>query len=472
MSRPPLFGLGLQGKSSAVTAKKLTNVYLEFRPVGEKVQICAFGTAGLDLFSDAFGDTPHRGPPLSFETLQVFYTVHRGTLWEVNNAAVRTNRGTLLTSTGTVSMAHNGTQVCVVDGTYGYIYNTSTFAFTQIVAAGFPSKPQTVTFQDGYFIVNKGLTGQFNISSLYDGMAWSALDSAVAESNPDNLIKVISDHGQLVLFGDLTTEFWSNTISLTFPYARMQLANVEWGLAAQNSVVKFDNSLAFLAANRMGQYQVVRLNGFQPQRISNSDMENTINGYATASDATGLSYLQDGHPFYQLNFPAAGYSWLFDGSTAEWTSLKSANITRHRGNYATNYLGQTIVTDYSNGRLYKLNSAAYTDNGDMLEREIIGEHWDDPDLARVPINSIRLDMETGVGLVSGQGSNPQIMLQASKDRGRTWGTERWKSCGKIGEYLTTVEWNRWGMSRNWTFKLRLTDPVKFVVLGAITNYRD
>lgn len=470
--RPPLFGLGLQGKSVAVTAKRLLNTYLEFRPQGEKVQVCAFGTAGLDLFSDAFGDTPHRGPPLTFEPGNVFFTVHRGVFWEVNNSAVRTNRGSLLTTTGTVSMAHNGTQVLIVDGAYGYIYNTSTLAFTQIVAAGFPSNPLYATFLDGFFIVNRGNTGQFNISGLYDGTLWSALDAAVTESNPDNLVRPVADHGQLVLFGDISTEFWTDTGALSFPFARIQLANVEWGLAAANSVVKFDNSLAFLAANRMGQYQVVRLNGFQPQRISNSDLEYVISNYGVASDATGLSYLQDGHPFYQLSFPSAGYSWLFDGSTGKWSELKSANITRHRGQYAMNFLGRTVVTDYSNGRLYKFNSTSYTDNGEMIEREIIGEHWDDSDLARVPIDQIRMDMETGVGLVSGQGSNPQIMLQCSKDRGHTWGTERWKTFGGIGAYKTTVEWMRWGQSRNWTFRLRVTDPVKLAVLGVVVNPGD
>jgi hypothetical protein len=35
-------------------------------------------------------------------------------------------------------MAHNGTQVMIVDGSNGYIYNTSTTVFAQIVDADFP----------------------------------------------------------------------------------------------------------------------------------------------------------------------------------------------------------------------------------------------------------------------------------------------------------------------------------------------
>jgi hypothetical protein len=68
------------------------------------------------------GRPPFRGGlSSSLEALPTSSTA--GSLWEVNNAGVATNRGALLTATGRVSMAHNGTQVMIVDGTYGYIYN-------------------------------------------------------------------------------------------------------------------------------------------------------------------------------------------------------------------------------------------------------------------------------------------------------------------------------------------------------------
>lgn len=457
-----------------MTAKSLQNVYLEFRPEGEKVRICAFGTPGLDAPIVGFGDTPIRGKPLAFEPGNLAFEVHRGFLWEINNAGVKTNRGTLNTTNGTVFLAHNGTQVMVVDGVNGYIYNTVTNVFAVITDPDFPSMPLTVTFLDGYFIVNKGLTGQYNISDLYNGLAWDGLDFAVAESNPDVLKRVIADHGQLVLLGDKTIEFWSNTGAQDFPFERIQGSTIEWGVGAVNSLEKLDNSLAFLAANSEGQYQVVRLSGFTPQRISTSDLEFEINSYQVATDATAYSYLQDGHHMYQLNFPSAVKSWLFDSSTGAWSSLKSFNTSRHRAEYGVNFLGRTLVTDFENGNMYRLNPTTYTDNSEMIEREIIGEHWDSPDLIRDSIDKIRLDIETGVATIIDNGLEraPQIMLAVSKDRGRTWSSERWKSFGKLGEYLTKVDWNRWGRSRNWTFKLRMSDPVRFAVLGAVVNPTD
>jgi hypothetical protein len=51
-----LFGLGISAKSKNVTAKIIQNLYLEQRPVGEKSQVVAYGTPGLELFV-SFGDT-------------------------------------------------------------------------------------------------------------------------------------------------------------------------------------------------------------------------------------------------------------------------------------------------------------------------------------------------------------------------------------------------------------------------------
>ena len=67
---------------------------------------------------------------------------------------------------------------------------------------------------------------------------------------------------------------------------------------------------------------------------------------------------------------------------------------------------------------------------------------------------------------NGQGQNPQVMLQVSRDGGFTWGTEMWTSFGAQGEFLRRAEWRRLGVSRNYVFKFRISDPVKVVLIGA------
>jgi hypothetical protein len=202
----PLFGLGMESKSPYVTAKMLTNIYVEQRPSGEKSVLVGYATPGLELFTN-FGDTPPRGA-IEFEEDSVCYVVHRGVLWEVNNAGVQTNRGTLGTTTGRVSMSHNGVEVCIVDGALGYIYNTVSTVFSQ--PATFPANPTTVTYLSQRFIVSLADSSRFYVSDIGTGTTWDPLMFANAEVSPDPIVSVWSSNGQLILLGDKTTEFWGN----------------------------------------------------------------------------------------------------------------------------------------------------------------------------------------------------------------------------------------------------------------------
>lgn len=453
-----IFGLGVQSKSPNVTAQKRVNFYLEIQEDADKTRLVNYGTPGLTLHANP-GANPTRG---AHAIGNYVYVVNQNTLYQVDNAGIAIAKGTLLTMSGFVDMADNGTQIMIVDGTYGYIYNIAAGTVTQITDPDFPGANH-VTFNDGYFIVNKPNSGQFFISASYNGLAWDALDFATAESNPDNLVRAVADHGELILLGEVSTEFHTNSGGLDFPYTRSGAA-IEWGIAARWSLAKFDNSLIWLAKNRMGEVQVVRLNGYSPQRVSTFDIETIINSYSGVSDATGFSYLLNGHPFYQLNFTSANASWLYDGASNCWSELKSGT-GRHRAELAVNYLNRTLVCDYSSGNIYNLDSDVYTDNGDMMVSELVSKHVF-ADLERYCISELQVDLEAGVGLATGQGSDPQIMLQISKDGGHTWGAERWISMGKIGEYKRRAKWNRLGQSRNWTFKIRISDPVKRVILGA------
>jgi hypothetical protein len=462
-----LFGIGQFGKSSNVTSQERLNCYLEVQPGDDRSVVAVYGTPGLDFFM-SFGDTPVRG---EFQHGDYLYVVHRGRFYEVNNAGVSTVRGTIGTTSGRVYMADNGSQLMITDGTLtgGYIYNYATLAFTNITSAGYLGAA-TVTWQDGYFITVVPNTQRFQVSAINDGLTWSALDFASAESNPDSLVIAISDNSNLYLFGTVSTEFWNNSGATDFPFARISGGATEWGCAAVNTVVKYDNSLAFLAKNRMGQVIVARMNGYTPTRISTPELEFIINNYSAVSDATAFSYMLGGHPMLEISFPSGDATWLYDGLSQAWSKLSSYQLNRHRINLGVNYLDKTVVTDYSNGNLYKMNPLSYTDNGDPITFEIISRHISQDD-KRMVFDSLQLDLEAGIGTANGQGSNPQIMLQISKDGGHEYGTEQWISMGAIGQYKYRAIWRRLGISRDWVFKFRITDPVKRVIFGAVASIR-
>ena len=456
----PLFGIGNFGKSVNVDAQVRTNLYVEVQQDSAKSRLALFPTPGLVTFVN-FGAYPSRG---IYKKGDFLYVVNRFTLWRVANDGSMTSVGTLLSSSGRVDITDNGTQIIIVDGPNGYIYNTVTLVFAQITNPNFPGAG-TVTFLNGYFIVTKPDTGQFYISSLYDGLTWAALDFATAESNPDNLVRVLADNGQLVLFGPETCEFWGDSGALDFPFARVGASAIEWGLAARWTLCKFMDSLIFLRRNRLGAVQVCTLSGYNAQPVSTPEMDYVFSKYSATSDATGFAYMVSGHPFYQINFPTPGESWLYDGLTKAWSKVQySPTASRHRGEIQQNYLDKNYVTDYENGKLYQLVDGVFTDDGQTIAREIISRHQTIGDWT--VFDEVWFEMEAGAADLIGQGSNPKMMLQISKDGGHTWGNEIWVPMGKQGEYRRRAVYRNLGRARDWVFKARVTDPIKTVWVAA------
>lgn len=454
----PLFGIGNQGKSANVNAQSRINLYIEIQQDAEKHVLTMYPTPGLSTFVN-FGATPIRG---IYEKGNALYVVHKNKLYSVANDGALTTLGTLATFTGKVFFADNGKQIMLTDGANGYIYNTSTLVYAQITDPDFPGA-SSLTFINGRFVVGKPNTGEFYISKLYDGLAWDALEFATAESDPDNIVRLIAEGGQLVLLGDKTTEFWGDSGALDFPFSRIGSSAIEWGLAARDSLAKFMDSLIFLRKNRLGQVQVCVQAGNSSAAVSTPEMDYNFSQYAATSDATGFAYMLSGHPFYQINFPTANKSWLYDGQSKAWSELQSGS-GRHRAEMHQQLLSKSYVTDYENGKLYRFDENAYTDDGAPIAREFTSRHQANGNY--MSLAELWLEMEAGVGLQMGQGKNPMVMMQISKDGGHEWGTEVWREFGAVGKYTARAVFRRLGRSRDWVFRFRVTDPVKTVFIAA------
>jgi hypothetical protein len=459
-----LFGVGQKGKSPVVSSQHRINCYIE-RVVDEDTeQTAIFGSPGMDLMGD-LGSTPIRGWIVVGELI---YAVHRNTFYEINNGGAATSRGTISSSTGRVDMASDGDVILIVDGTEGYTYTVASTTLAAISDSDFPDSAQTCSWGGGYFKVENG--DQWQISE--DGTTWDALDIATAEHAPDGIVRVYDDHSEALIFGDYTTEFWGLTGNPDFPYIPIRGAAVEYGLAARFSLAKFENSVAGLFKNRLGQVQVMMVVGHQMVPISSTELDSVINRYTNPITATGYSYMHEGHSFYRINFPSDGKSWEFDGTASKqlgspvWCERQSGVAGgRHRGEMCVNYLNKVRIADYENGKFYTLNALSYDENDEyfpfeLTSRVLVRDY--DP----FTINKLFLAFETGVGLPTGQGSDPQVMLQISRDGGRTFGQEMWKDLGEVGKYLRRAEWHQIGTADSFVFRVRITDPVKRHLMNA------
>ena len=461
----PIIGGAYTARSLNLNAQKCVNLYPVISDKGSK-PAGLYGTPGLVEFCDPSDARVVRGAHAFGDYL---YAVIGDTFYQINTSGTATSKGTVSTATGKVWMADNGTtgnQLMVLAGTSGYVYDQSADTFAIIADADFPSA-SSLTFQDGYGIITRSSTGQFWISDSYDFTSWDATYYATAEGNVDDVVCAFSDHRELWLFGTKSTEIWYNSGSGSPPFDRKIDEILERGISAAASIAAEDNTLFWLDDRKM----VVKADGYRPAVISTREIDYQIAQYSDVSDAIGFTYSQEGQTFYVLTFPAGNATWVYDAATGEWhqrTSYPSPYNNRWRANCYAYFDGKHLVGDHSNGKIYELDLDTYADDGNIIKAIRTGAAVHEKRHLLFH-NTLELEFEAGVGLVSGQGSDPTVMLRWSDDGGHTWSNEHWKAIGKIGEYSKRARWSKLGRSRDRIYEVSITDPVKRVLISANLN---
>lgn len=458
----------------SANAQRLVNWYLEKQEAGpRKGNTMRFvATPGLNKRA-TLGGGPIRGVYWS-STGQLF-VVSGSNLYEITSAwAPSLRSGTISSSQGRVTMVDNGTVLMIGDG--GGTAYTANLAFgsalSPVVSANCPGG--YVSWQDGFFINTVPNSNQFAISDI-NAATYTTLQVASKEGRPDNLVFVLSVGRQLWLFGQQTTEVWWNSGGALFPFQRVDAAFIETGTISALTCTRVLNSVAWVGNDERGRGTVWYAQGYTPTRISTHAVENALAGYANLNQASAFAYQQNGHQFYQLSVPSSstdnGGTWVYDFSTQQWHErswLSTTGELPHRASCATVAFGAVVVGDRLDGRLYTYDLTTLADDTGPIRRTRQAPHVSQ-DEKRIRYDSFELQVEPGVGLSTGQGQKPIVLLSWSDDGGHTWSNEHQASLGAEGKYHTRVKWRRLGVSRDRVFRVAMSDPVVSTILGAELN---
>jgi hypothetical protein len=459
-------------RSKPISAQRLVNLFPEAEPGDAKTPVALFGTPGLTAFGNV-GPGPIRGEKVMNDTL---YVVSGSALYSVDSAGSSTNIGTV-DGLGIVYMIENGTQLCVVTSTgSGYVYDRSDGSYGPIDDEQWPGA-STADYVDGYGVFTQKDSQEWFLSNLLDFTAYEGTDFATAESATDSLVRVFVNERVVHLFGSQSIELWGNTGAASFPFERVGSGLIENGLAAAAAVTRLTGDaskpggIAFLGSDKV----VYLLVGAQAMRISTHGVEYQIGTYGSLSDAEFWSYDQEGHTFLVAHFPSVAKTWCYDLSTSVWHERGQWNpavgdfsrwIAR---SYAFAY-GKHIVGHHSTGDLYEMSLDTYDEDGDQIVRQAVSAPVS-KDNIRMVYDRLEMDMEVGVGLASGQGSDPQCFLDWSDDGGFTWSNQIQASMGAKGKYNARVIFRRMGQGRKRIFRLWFSDPVKTTLLQAQATAR-
>lgn len=397
------------------------------------------------------------------------FVVAGSTLYEVSSSGVATNRGTLLTSTGTVGMKWGRTQLVVVDGTYGYTLTLSSNNFARITSDAFYGS-ETVTYLNGYFGFVRPDTEQFYVSAIDDASDLDALDFVSAERSPDGLVAALDDHGQIILFGTRSIEIWDAYPSSGFPYQRNNGASIDVGCIAAHSVRQADNGVFFLGRDANGSGMVYRLASVtQPVRVSTIAVEEALGASTDLSQAVAWVYQERGLTFYCLNAPGLTSTWCYEVSTGTWTERadldEDGQFKAFRVNHCVFAHGKHLVGG-TDGILYDMDRSYRTYAGDPIVCERTSPHMAAPSLERLSFGAFVLDCTTGE---ASQGSESFVELSWSNDGGASFGNPRVQSVGKVGQRFERIVWRVLGSARNRVWKLRYSGEAPFSVVNGVVQ---
>lgn len=496
-------------RSRNASYNRAMNFYVQSGEGQAKTPSILLGTAGTRLFKDI---SSIAGENASCRGL---YYSSNGSLWAVLGSKVVevyedssptatepqavAERLTITDGSNPVSMTDNGKFLVLVDGSimvtidlFSYAVHYPSLPFTTPIHVEYMGQrvycitgDAAPAVRDTIDVAQKRNCVWWSDLGLDGPKTWDALSFASAEQSADPIIAMAKRQGDIWLFGPTSYEVHGLNASEDLPIRYNSGSASAIGCGAPRSVAVIGEQVFFLGSSAAGKDQVFMSQGYGVTPISNHGIEYLISrsGVST-SGAIGFAYQQEGHTFYVLTIPSSqqntGFTIVYDLSTGLWHERSSRNPSTNidepwEQQFATFAFGKVIVGNRTAPALLELALDEYRDWAKVttltpdgtkpLVSWYVGKQgWDD--LRLVQYFDFTLDFQAGVGLQTGQGQDPQAMLEYSDDGGYTWSYPEWTSIGRIGQYGHQARWTRLGMGRMRSYKVTISDPVFRCIVGA------
>ena len=276
-------------------------------------------------------------------------------LYQISNTGIAIPLGTV-PGVGRVSMAHNqiagGNELLVVNGNAGYVWNTLKQTFTRVTDPGYPGA-FLADFVDSYLMQVEPFGRYLFHSDLANANDYNTLDRFEAEAEPDRIVSMLVDHGEVWAFGVRTIELFQNTGAAQGTFQPKGIT-IEQGCAGRFTPAKLDNSVFWLGNDGI----FYRADGYSPVRISTHAIEDAI-ADCDWSQAFAFIWASKGHKVYYCTFPD-GQTWGYDVSSRLWhrrASYHPVHEVARRWRLSDLFYsnGEWIGCDSTSGKLFILD---------------------------------------------------------------------------------------------------------------------
>lgn len=328
--------------------------------------------------------------------------------------------GALSTSSGEVFIDENlNNQICIVDGSFAYIYNylhPDQGVVVQDIQIAL--KPNYVCFHNGFFLFGNAIDYETS------GAAWYAFvpDSATTikeetqltlSTKPDYAIAVRRLPGQggnILVFGRTVCEIWTHIGGLQ-NYRRNSSINIDYGCMSVSTIASCDQFTVWLAINENNSPIILVYSSEGIRRISTDGIDYLLSHLKFPGQSTALFFTQDGHLFYQLTFysPADDLTLIYDFNTEKFFNLSDHDGKFHPARDMVYFNNEPYFISIKNACLYKSDTSITVYNENVgsdgatwdknlvypIARTRVCESIRKPDSGRFVINSFVFTMAQG-----------------------------------------------------------------------------
>lgn len=449
MAEPVEIPLGkreARAKSPFVSSQSLVNAFVEIDPEqGPGI----YGGPGLVEFADC----ANGGIRGFCELHDDLIAVSGDTLFTVDADGNETAIGAV-SGYEPVVMASNGAQVAVVSDATSYVFDGTTL--TAINDPDFV-RAYSVDFLRQTMVFSKFDSGVFFTSEIADAEAYDALDKATAEFKPDKLLRVFSVGNSVLMLGEKSVEeYYYSGKPAGVPLSPTNTV-LDYGIAGRDAVSLIDNTAAWLAHDGT----VRTLREASPIAVADPAITAQIQSWSNLAATRAFTLSGGGHEWLVLRNPDGCIWW--DATTQLWSTRQSFNSSTWRGVCGFWKFGKQLVGDADTGKIWRVSEGVHTEGGNPIVRTIVSRTMG-PGGRPFTLEAIELEVEVGVGLASGQGSDPKIYLQLSRDSGVTYGARMERSLGAMGNRNVRVRWQGpFGdfPPHGGVIKFGISDPVRF-----------
>lgn len=388
--------------------------------------------------------------------------------WNLSTGTFGTISGTV-SGTDRAQMAFTQTELAILSGGNLYVSNGTTVAVAG--DADFPSNITSIASLNQRILMTAA-DGKWHYTEVLDIDNITGLNFYTAESAPDDLIAVVVQGSIAYLCGEQTIEPWyADSTSATDPYSRGSTV-IPYGVRARDAIVVQEDAIVFVDNKN----NVRTLAGVSAPKISDAAITRLLQA-TTASDIICTTYESDNHSFFCLNTPTMCMVYDFDGAR-DWHRRKTNGSEAWDWSQIIEQDGRVFAAKRTGSTFVELSRAYATDEqadestlGTDIEREFSAHVPHDG--GRVALGGLFLEGSKGVGLASGDGSDPMAGRRISRDNGNTWTAWDDRKIGAQGAYDERTNWTRNGRGKRpqTVFHFRVIEPVKFDITGVVWGQR-